>query len=105
MSLNGGYCMSIECSLHQIVGPYEPCREAFMINFLSQLLCNLNNDSAFNLDLVRCCRMLNSKSSVDEVSKLNSSQPSIRTSNGTSMPKKPVQNGYFGSPQISKVSS
>lgn len=47
-------------------------------------------------------RMLNSKSSVDEVSKLNSSQPSIRTSNGTSMPKKPVQNGYFGSPQISK---
>ncbi|XP_051889107.1 ubiquitin carboxyl-terminal hydrolase 36 isoform X2 [Pristis pectinata] len=47
-------------------------------------------------------RMTNSKSGVDEVLKQNSIQPTVKTSNGTTMPKKPVQNGYLGSPQMIK---
>uniref|UniRef100_UPI00398E76D4 ubiquitin carboxyl-terminal hydrolase 36 isoform X2 n=1 Tax=Pristiophorus japonicus TaxID=55135 RepID=UPI00398E76D4 len=47
-------------------------------------------------------RMPNSKSSVADASKQNSVQPLVKTSNGTTMPKKPLLNGYLGSPQMAK---
>ncbi|XP_072882346.1 ubiquitin carboxyl-terminal hydrolase 36 [Hemitrygon akajei] len=47
-------------------------------------------------------RMPNAKSSVDEVSKQNSIQQIVKTSNGTTVPKKPIQNGYLGSPLMIK---
>ncbi|XP_067914449.1 ubiquitin carboxyl-terminal hydrolase 36 isoform X2 [Heterodontus francisci] len=47
-------------------------------------------------------RLPNSKSSVDDASKQNSVQPLVKTSNGTTMPKKSMLNGYLGSPQMTK---
>ncbi|XP_067860126.1 ubiquitin carboxyl-terminal hydrolase 36 isoform X2 [Heptranchias perlo] len=49
-------------------------------------------------------RMPNSKSSTDDASKQNSVQPLVKTSNGTTLPKKPLLNGYLGSPQMAKKS-
>ncbi|XP_069786109.1 ubiquitin carboxyl-terminal hydrolase 36 isoform X2 [Narcine bancroftii] len=47
-------------------------------------------------------RMTNSKSGLDEISKQNFIQPTVKISNGTVMPKKSLQNGYFSSPQMTK---
>ncbi|XP_038632552.1 ubiquitin carboxyl-terminal hydrolase 36 isoform X2 [Scyliorhinus canicula] len=47
-------------------------------------------------------RIPNSKSGVDDMSKHNSIQSLVKTSNGTTMPKKPMLNGYLGSPQVTK---
>ncbi|XP_078081791.1 ubiquitin carboxyl-terminal hydrolase 36 isoform X2 [Mustelus asterias] len=47
-------------------------------------------------------RMPNSKSGMDDMSKQNSIQPLVKASNGTTMPKKPMLNGYLGSPQMTK---
>ncbi|XP_078427266.1 ubiquitin carboxyl-terminal hydrolase 36 [Cetorhinus maximus] len=47
-------------------------------------------------------RMPNSKSGVDDTSKQNSIQTLVKTSNGTTTPKKPMLNGYLGSPQMTK---
>ncbi|XP_069786110.1 ubiquitin carboxyl-terminal hydrolase 36 isoform X3 [Narcine bancroftii] len=48
-------------------------------------------------------RMTNSKSGLDEISKQNFIQPTVKISNGTVMPKKSLQNGYFSSPQMTKA--
>ncbi|XP_048466755.1 ubiquitin carboxyl-terminal hydrolase 36 isoform X2 [Rhincodon typus] len=47
-------------------------------------------------------RMPNSKSSVDDAPKQNLIQTLAKTSNGTTMPKKPALNGYLSSPQMTK---
>ncbi|XP_060700842.1 ubiquitin carboxyl-terminal hydrolase 36 [Hemiscyllium ocellatum] len=47
-------------------------------------------------------RMPNSKSSVDDASKQNMMLALAKTSNGTTIPKKPTMNGYLSSPQMTK---